>query len=591
MPHSQLSVAEAVRRVDAQFSGDQVLLAALALSDSPPERKRIVACLKAAGVADVHGRPYNEARVAASLAELRAAGLAVDSAHGYDCTAAACCRAISATLRLGVFDALMACVRRNWNQRFAPRDERQARAWLRAELLAGAGSSAAHLFEHSTRQRRPGRAHPVAELLGQPFDPAYVARMPAALRDAVLGRLLLAADQEVANAAALRDCVEPLLGPDPDPASPLALDLHCHYLICGRLDEVRRWCSRAANIPQAQQLSAAAHLLRGDTAAALASFEADGGKAAQAAAPHAHHYAMLDGLHVLALLRAGGARERRRAEALVANPLAAQDDTQRLLSGLLLRLIHVRNGNLVPGQVRLPPGERRGVLRLMDGVARYWMGLSEPETDLPALDALVAECEAAGLYWMAAQAALLMQRLGRAEHAAKAVAWRDAHGFDSMPDWLEPLQRWRSQLNALLDLNRADPAQRQKPDTRLVWLVEFDPAQQQLAIEPREQKRDAGGFWTKGRPVALKRLYSGAPPIAALTSQDRMVARAVVQESGYGLPTRYHLDENLALRALVGHPLVFRRDDVATRVEIVAAQAQLVVTREGDNIRLTMPLA
>ncbi|MBL8485378.1 MAG: DEAD/DEAH box helicase, partial [Rhodocyclaceae bacterium] len=47
----------------------------------------------------------------------------------------------------------------------------------------------------------------------------------------------------------------------------------------------------------------------------------------------------------------------------------------------------------------------------------------------------------------------------------------------------------------------------------------------------------------------------------------------------------------LALRALVGHPLVFRRDDVATRVEIVAAQAQLVVTREGDNIRLTMPLA
>ncbi|MBL8473428.1 MAG: DEAD/DEAH box helicase [Rhodocyclaceae bacterium] len=580
-----------MRRVDAQLPGDQVLLAVLALSDSAPERKRIVACLKAADLRDRYGQPYNEARVAASLAELRSAGLVAETAGGLDCVAAASCRAVSAALRLPQFDALLACIRRNWNQRFTPRDERQLRAWLRVELLSGGSSNLLRLYDLAGHYRRAGRPHVLIELLGQPFDPAYMARVEPSMREIVLCRLLLNIDQQAPSAPPLRATVEHLLDPT-DPQAELAQALQFHYLLCGRVQMVRDWCKQAGDFWPAATLNAAACLLAGDTAAAVKKFEAVAANLPSALRGPLLNNTLLHCLRVLALLRAGGSAERLRAEKLVANPLAGADEMQRAANGLLLRLIHVQKGNLAPDQARLPQGERSGMLRFLECMLRYWMGLARPETDLATLEQIAAECEAGGMYWIAAQAAELLHRLGHAgSFADKARAWREEFGFDDMVGWFEPQQRWRSQLDALMDLNRPRPPAAPTRETRLVWLIDFHPAQEQIDIEPREQKLDARGFWTKGRPVALKRLHGADPQLAALTEQDRAVARAVVQESGYGQPTVYALDTQLALRAMIGHPLVFLRDDVTTRVEIVAAHAQLLVKRMGDNIRLTMPLA
>jgi hypothetical protein len=46
--------------------------------------------------------------------------------------------------------------------------------------------------------------------------------------------------------------------------------------------------------------------------------------------------------------------------------------------------------------------------------------------------------------------------------------------------------------------------QQKEEEMRLAWLLEFH--FQELKIEPREQKRSSKGVWSKGRPVALRRL-------------------------------------------------------------------------------------
>ena len=67
------------------------------------------------------------------------------------------------------------------------------------------------------------------------------------------------------------------------------------------------------------------------------------------------------------------------------------------------------------------------------------------------------------------------------------------------------------------------------------------------------------GTWTKGRPVALKTLYHDLGSLEGVSDQDRLVCQSIKEEFyrtswRYG-KTEYEFDDDLALPALVGHPL------------------------------------
>ncbi len=123
--------------------------------------------------------------------------------------------------------------------------------------------------------------------------------------------------------------------------------------------------------------------------------------------------------------------------------------------------------------------------------------------------------------------------------------------------------------------------------TEPVWQLKWY-AQGFCNVTPKEQKRDARGHWTKGRPVSLKRLYADADKLDFLTAQDRHICAGIRQsdENSYGYygNTVYELDYHKALPAMVGHPLVFWEASPAVRVELVKGEPELLITQQSSQL-------
>ncbi len=149
---------------------------------------------------------------------------------------------------------------------------------------------------------------------------------------------------------------------------------------------------------------------------------------------------------------------------------------------------------------------------------------------------------------------------------------------ESILNIVEIKEKWERSLEALLQLKgtRKRKKATNGKASRLVWLIDFD----RHEIQPKEQTINQSGLWSKGRNVALKRLKEGG--VKCMTEQDMRVAKAVKVHSGWGYyaGTEY-LDFDIAVKALVGHPLVFRMDAPGISVEILDKQPELVVEQKN----------
>ena len=137
-------------------------------------------------------------------------------------------------------------------------------------------------------------------------------------------------------------------------------------------------------------------------------------------------------------------------------------------------------------------------------------------------------------------------------------------------------QTWRRALaaiNALSDAKRVDAE-----DTRLVWIISMtrDTVDN---IDAWEQKRGPRG-WNKGKRATYARLSK----TDTLTPRDAQVCGALDRISSVS----YHVDTGRALSALVGHPLVFFDDDLATPVELILSDPELTVTRSKQGLRVSL---
>lgn len=145
-------------------------------------------------------------------------------------------------------------------------------------------------------------------------------------------------------------------------------------------------------------------------------------------------------------------------------------------------------------------------------------------------------------------------------------------------------ESWERALNSISDLlgsgSTAAPTQNQY---RLTWRIDF----RYNRVSPYLQKLSKNGSWTKGRAVALKRLHTN--DVEGLAPQDYRVAGLVTRQSGwYYSGEEYQLEFNDAIKALVGHPLLFLEESPTVPVELVAKEPQLIVTETDKGIKLTM---
>ncbi|PPD20433.1 MAG: helicase SNF2 [Methylomonas sp.] len=199
-----------------------------------------------------------------------------------------------------------------------------------------------------------------------------------------------------------------------------------------------------------------------------------------------------------------------------------------------------------------------------------------------------------GYVWPAAELAKLFGQL----QPARASRW-DARFFQddrlALADMFVSRADWEISLDALLHLpinekSSERSVQGEKP-SRLAWLVTLVDGGR-LQIEPREQKQQAKGGWSKGRAVALKRLAQEASSFDYLSEQDLKICTHIKEyrESGwYGSGTFYEFDNNTPL-ALVGHPSLFLGNAQEVRVDIIKGETELQVKKlpGGNAIKITL---
>nr|WP_307803485.1 DEAD/DEAH box helicase [Rahnella sp. ChDrAdgB13] len=145
-------------------------------------------------------------------------------------------------------------------------------------------------------------------------------------------------------------------------------------------------------------------------------------------------------------------------------------------------------------------------------------------------------------------------------------------------------EAWEYALDALGKLT----PQNTDNASRLAWILTRKSYSLELA--PLEQKHGKQG-WSKGRPVALKRLHESSDALPWLLAQDRQAVRHIHYTSAYsfyGDNGRYTIDAEAALPLLAGHPAVFWHDAPDVRIDIEPGQVTLVLSEEGNQLSLRL---
>ncbi|NRA72786.1 MAG: DEAD/DEAH box helicase [Gammaproteobacteria bacterium] len=138
-----------------------------------------------------------------------------------------------------------------------------------------------------------------------------------------------------------------------------------------------------------------------------------------------------------------------------------------------------------------------------------------------------------------------------------------------------------------LDQNVVSPKSLGVKESRLVWL--FDPNAYGYSFEAKEQKLGKQG-WSKGRAVALKRLFQEYQTFDYLSPEDMEMCRQVSKgfDGGYYGRDIYELVGYQALKAAVNLGNVYLVDDPAQAIEIIANEPELLIAERQDGYLLSM---
>ena len=227
----------------------------------------------------------------------------------------------------------------------------------------------------------------------------------------------------------------------------------------------------------------------------------------------------------------------------------------------------------------------------------YWVGEQALilKEDVKAIEDFCLRAGRVNNHFYEAISATLLQRLGFKSLKIKAIADQyQASEYVYLVDLLPRVEKWERALQALSQLNEGEtqekvPAQ----DKRMIWLLTLNDST--VTLEPREQRLGKTGRWTKGRPVALKRLHQHLEDFDYLTDQDlRICAHIEISYESqfygyYGRSERFVLGGS-AILAAVGHPHIYwaNADKYIDPIVIHKAEPYLLVSKKSKNLLISL---
>jgi superfamily II DNA or RNA helicase len=568
---------------------EKMIVALLAMAGEPMGRIRLNEHLAAANIRD------DDDQLVFDLGKLRSLGMVGELAHrGWVCTPEVTWPALKAALDAGSFGALASAyanltpLRRNWEGFAILRSYRQGIALLRIALVGGGTpTDIGPLLAACMNCHEAGYLHPLVDICARPFEPELFARIHPQMRDEVLTVLIENAQREPASAPQLRAYAEKHLA---GAASSMALRtvMTEHYILCGRLDVAM---SLTPHLDASLGLfySSVILLLRDDLEAAITGFEAALKTLRRETGKRKMCFPGIGGhLYVLALLRSKDPKHQKALDAYldVATRAVQSHDTAVYQQLSMLRQIR---GGTVDAAV-LPTRNWESAMQpfLFRALMHYWLAQPQLADKRGALEQMLELSELAGFDLLSAQLASVLGRMGAVGHEQRAIALRQERRLADFTTWFEREEPWQRQLNALINLQPAVNVEAVK-ETRLVWGIKFDPNYGVQDLEPREQKRDAQGGWSRGRAIGLKRLSDDAGTLEFLTAQDLNVVATLKAFKYYSSSgARYEFDIEKAVAALIGHPLLFWIDSPGTRVELLPGEPELSIRADAVNVTITM---
>ncbi|MDC8758013.1 DEAD/DEAH box helicase [Janthinobacterium fluminis] len=587
---------------DALDEHEKMIMALLAIVGEPLGKHAVYEHLQRAHINEADGSHFRLATVLEALQRLVRLAMASEAVgRGFSIGSKLRWPAMRAAIDACRFNDLceaieaISPVRRNWDGFVELRSYRQGVARLRIALLRGqAPQQVLPILSACAACYEAAQLPPLIEVCARPFEPELLARIHPQLQDDILAVLLGNTQREPDMAPTLQQyCLEHVqrrLAARADVAGTLVMALAEHAIVSGRLEQADALLASAQG-GLAHCFRSAAAQLRGDRDGAIAGYDEALKLLRRETGKRKLCFAGISGhLYVLALLRSDDPKLLRAAETYLDQALRAQHNPDSIVYQQLSMLRQIRAGTLQADVIPSRNWETGLQAQMFQALLYYWLALPQLAERKPQLQELVRQAGAAGFYFIAAQAAGLLGQMGDAAAEDYAVSLRKQYGFVDLAPWFERQEAWQRQLTALINLQQgAAPAVADGKNSRLVWLVGHDARYGITELEPREQKRDARGAWSKGRAMGMKRLFEEAATIDFLTPQDVRAAASVAPfQQYYSSSPRYEIERDAAAVALIGHPLLFWLDAPETRVELLAGEPELLIKANGGQLWMTL---
>lgn len=221
---------------------------------------------------------------------------------------------------------------------------------------------------------------------------------------------------------------------------------------------------------------------------------------------------------------------------------------------------------------------------LFYGLVTYWTQRSFSDSELTQLSNLHKDSKKNGYLWIQMELANLLAKAPIAaqlvdQYEQEAQQLQKSLGINSIMNIVEIVEMWERSLEALINLTSTKKRSIKNEKTaRLIWLIDFEGSD----IQPKEQTVNKSGRWSKGRNVALKRLKEG--DVKSMTEQDYQAAKGIeASYSGYYGNNDLYFNFEKTIKALVGHPLMFRMDSPEVALELVEKKMELIVEEQNNH--------
>ncbi len=441
----------------------------------------------------------------------------------------------------------------------------------------------------------PGYPNSITRICNDPFDAAWFATLPAEIRMWALSIIFhramvhLASDAD-ALAYTMKD---PLFKSAPQPQrAQLLCNLTMRLIIGGRLNEAQKIIPEIEGLAYSFGLTGCLRFIEGKNSEAIESFETDLKELRRRLGKRNINFDGIGGLlYVLALLRSQDEALLQRADQLVSWSLSSRGDPDFRSSAFrsLKGIVHAHKLEVEEAKKIIESESTAGdiIPSLFNAIAACWVNGHLSREMIDRIDRIFHISKEAEMNWVAMESAALLIRTDRETSIRRQFLDQviDRSGMHPLVSSIMVEEPWKRGLRALMQIgaeSEGDLAQKSAAGPRLIWLVGYHSGT--VSLQPIEQKLTARGEWSKGRPVAMSRLFNRTK-LDYISHQDHAIC-AALQHEHYYYENSYLFDKNKLLPALVGHPLLFLEKSPSVPVEFVKGEPEVLVAKSGSNLKI-----